>query len=256
MSMSSTIVPRFLYHGQALAAGGHFERPFADVLAPQASLVLPSVGGYGGARAENFNFHDFVKFRSAASTVSGSESEVDGKRVFNTRVCVVVEGLNIGDVVFADRVVARLVSEHSVHGPDVPIHPLGSHFVGLRVAGVPIELRPHDALIRGRTIDEIGAECAKKQATTPLDMYGNPLKIAERGYTATSLFDVPKALPAGLLADQPWGIRVADFGTVFLGELILSRGARRLSMIRVSLGSPERGEAEFGVVGGNGTDLP
>ena len=48
--MSST----FAFRASAAALGGVFTRPFHEPLPVQAASMLPSVGGYGSARAEAF----------------------------------------------------------------------------------------------------------------------------------------------------------------------------------------------------------
>jgi hypothetical protein len=72
----------------------------------------------------------------------------------------------------------------------------------------------------------------------------------------TSLYDRPADLPAGCSADGAWGIAVPGFGIVYLGELLITQGSRRLTMIRVKMGSPEEGEVVAADVGGNGADYP
>ena len=52
------------------------------------------------------------------------------------------------------------------------------------------------------------------------------------------------------------GEHVEGFGSVYLGEIVLSYGERRLIMIRVKMGSPVRGVGSLAAVGGNGTTHP
>ena len=50
-------------------------------------------------------------------------------------------------------------------------------------------------------------------------------------------------------------VRIADFGTVAIGEVILKQHQRTVNMLRFSLGSPHDGEFTAGSTSTNGTDM-
>jgi hypothetical protein len=269
--MASQIEQRFLYHGSAVGVGGFITRPFSEIIPPQAGAVLPITGGHSSVRVENFRYRDLISFDAAYSTVSGDESVHDGTKAFNSLVTVTIEGLNIRQVVTARKVVARLVSRQSNGRQELPIHPVGSYFEDLRVAGVAVQPVAHDVLFACQTLTQLADECPK-QKRHPVDAFGQPLSLRkpapraqaqagapgsfEEQVILTSLYQRPDALPAGCTAVGPWGIGVPGFGTVYLGELLITTGSRRLTMIRVKMGSPEEGEVAAGDVGGNGHDYP
>ena len=257
--MASTAKPQqrwFFYHGSALALGGHVSRPYCEVIEPQAAAVLPIVGGHGHARVEDFRYRDLVSFRSATASVSGSPSGPEGRQVFNTLASVTIEGLDVAGVVTADRIVARLVSEHPGDDRDLPILPVGTFFENLRIAGVEVVPRPHDVLFGSATLRELGAAC-EQGSSGILDLSGKPFRVPSEGVHAlTSLYASPSSLAAGCGEAGAWGIQVKGFGTVYLGELVLARGERRLTMIRIEMGSPVRASMALGYVGGNGTTHP
>jgi hypothetical protein len=269
---------RFIYHSGALAFGGQVSRPFNEVLEAQAASLLPPTGGHGRARVDNYNWRDLVSFRAAYSTVSGSAS-ADGK-VYNTLATVTVEGLNVMDVVTADKVVARLTSEHPRDSDELPILPVGSYFENLRIAGIPVDVRPHPALLRSATAADLQKACGGKPSPF-VDPDGNafsfesPLgarKLAggKGGAAApsfddrlmlTSLFEDPARAVAGLegagVSARPGcQIVVPDFGSVFLGEYLITRYSRRLTMIRLELGSPIEGTVVVSNLQGNGHTYP
>ena len=49
---------------------------------------------------------------------------------------------------------------------------------------------------------------------------------------------------------------VKNFGTVYFGELLISKSERRLTMVRFELGSPIGGYCDFVDVGSNGSGYP
>jgi hypothetical protein len=48
-------------------------------------------------------------------------------------------------------------------------------------------------------------------------------------------------------------VKIPNFGRVHFGELILRAGSRRLTMIRLELGSPTAGDGGVGEVDTNGS---
>lgn len=54
---------------------------------------------------------------------------------------------------------------------------------------------------------------------------------------------------------QGYVVKVADFGTIKLAEVIIKPGERRLNMFRLELGSPTSGDMTVGSAGTNGTEL-
>lgn len=256
MPRSAPPAPQFFYHASALALGGRVTRPYCEVIEPQAAAVLPPVGGHGHARVENFRHRDVVSIRSASATVSGSPASEEAGTVFNTLATVTIEGLDVAGVVTADRIVARLVSEHDGSSRDLPIHPTGSYFENLRVAGVEIRPRPHGVLFEAGTLQALGARGGEAKGG-PVDLCGRTLAAPKAPEAIlTSLFERPAALPPGCEAAGAWGIAIAGFGRVYAGELSIARGERRLTMLRIEMGSPVRGVLSLGYVGGNGTTHP
>jgi hypothetical protein len=272
-----SVQKRFLYHASALAIGGRITRPFSEIIESQGAAVLPVSGGHGSARIESFNYRDLITFRRATCTVSGSESERDGRRVYNSLASVTIEGLNVMDVVTADRIVGRLTSEHPADGDELPILPVGSTFVNLRIAGTLVEPKPHATLLECATFPEIerhqpgkvapigdheGHAYQFKPAASPKRLVegGAPQPLFEERVVLTSLFEPLRlredAQTAGLQAGGGCRIRVPGFGTVVLGEYLITRRARQLCMLRLEMGSPLQGDLEAGSVGGNGTDYP
>lgn len=262
---------RFLYHANAVALGGRITRPFCEVIESQASAVLPITGGYGTGRVERFRYRDLVSFDVARSSVVGNESEEDGRTVHNSLATVTIEGLDVASVVTADAVVARLVSRQ-VEGEE-PVHlPVGSYFANLRIAGIPFEPKTHPSLLQHGSLLDLAGACGKvgpvdgdgapiqfdpadlKATRTPAQQ-GRPGKYPEQ-QILTSIFDA-----ASLPTDGPGKrvgtrIEVPGFGAVFLGEYLITRFARQLTMLRIEMGSPVAGTVTASLVQGNGSTYP
>ena len=135
----------YFYHANALALGGTYVRPFQQVIPTQADCSLPITGGTSTARAEKFNFNDVISFDSAQSDVAGGKETKNGQDVYVSRVSIVIEGLNILNMFMADRIVARLATEHlwcdpKPKDPEPKIITTGCHYDNLRIAGHAVEV--------------------------------------------------------------------------------------------------------------------
>lgn len=236
---------RFLYKAWAVGAAGTFTKPHAEFLEAQASCALSIDGGKASARVENFNYRDIISFRSAFSQAIGIFDPVAGS--FNTFVTATVEGLNIQHVVTADRVVARLASHHFLDPErEASILTLGSHFENLRVGGQLVHFEPESRVMKDwDTMSKV-----RKDATEC-----KPFSASKNGgLIRTSI--VRNVACAGGMVVKDNAIRFDEFGTIHLGEIIISDGERRLTMIRIEFGCTTNGNGDIGGVGGNGSGSP
>jgi hypothetical protein len=249
---------RFSFRAGAAALGGWFTRPFTQPLPVQAATFLPPVGGYGSSRVEHYRFHEIVSFKAGYSQVIGTEHAPDGKPVRETLVSAVVEGLNILDVVTADRVVGRLVSESPASddpGDELRMLPIGSYFQNLRIAGQPVNVTPHRHLLDERAARRSDLERASEgqlfDPEGPED--AKPLAVPCKGLLRCSLFRPLEQSIAGARTSPGCRITVPGFGDIFLGEYLVGADRRQLTMIRVELHSPEKGRLVVSAVEGNGS---
>jgi hypothetical protein len=235
---------RFLYHAFGVGLGGRITRPFCDVIEAQAATALPTVGGYASSRVDGYRFKNIVSVHSAWAYAAGSEGK-DG--AYNTSITVTVEGLNILDVITAERLTARLASQHTANDRDPVISAVGSEFRDLRIGGHPIDVEVDDWLLEGRGFGDFNEGLKSKPRAGALQ--GN------KGVVGCSPFKSRGNAPAGV--DFKGNvIRVPTVGTIVLGELLVSQYARRLTMIRVELGSPVGGRLEAGFGESNGSTYP
>jgi len=148
MSKCSRHHCQYNYHASAYGFAAEIDRPVQQSLHAQAASALSGSGGRGSNRVESFSLPPFISFDAAYSEVGGSFD--DCHNVHTTYTTSVIEGLNIADVVTADRIVCRM----AIYSPKVkdgtcePTDPnaehefdiTGSHFDNLRIAGHEIEL--------------------------------------------------------------------------------------------------------------------
>ena len=226
-------------HGSALS--GHIQRPFDEIIEVQAGMSLPTSGGYGATRVNGFRFKEVVSFQSASTQVSGSKKKEDNSHT--TLVSTTVEGLNILDVVTADRVIARLASHHPPGQDEASITLLGSHFENLRIAGCPVTVElDHDLFLRMDTLAAIRKEFEsnsdfRRMAEDPIHT-GQTQKAPDPcGVLYCSLVkDIKTTCPG--VKRRGHLLEVPQFGKIFLAEVVAEHGTRSLTMLRLELGSP------------------
>jgi hypothetical protein len=129
------------YNGEASILSAHLVQPLEDDIKPQARVTLPKNGRYQFKKAHPFRFKGIISYHSGYAQVAGHpSSKSDG---FATLATAAVEGLNVLDVVTADRVVAQISTVHPPFGsgqvPSVTF--LGTRFENLRIGGHKITVR-------------------------------------------------------------------------------------------------------------------
>jgi hypothetical protein len=130
------------YHGEADLFEIDVKTPFEERVKPQAKVELHGDGErnhYHFKRAGEFRVEGIASYQSGYTQVAGARS-LKHERRFSTLVTSVVEGLNILDILTADRVVAQITTAHPIDGAVPEVSFLGTRFENLRIAGHKVEL--------------------------------------------------------------------------------------------------------------------
>lgn len=236
----------FRFHAEGHAFSGEFRHPSWCPIAAQASASLPSIGGQASAHIENFQFQDFVSFKSAHTHMSGKRRRDE---TFATHATIAIHGLNILGIVTADVIVCRLTSIHGPKESEAHIIAEDSRFEGLRIKGedVKVILR-HDLLVKCKTFDDLSKSIASD--TKSGRIAGTDGKVA-----ICSLVEKIETTLKGVNAKRHL-IEVRDFGKIFLAEILAEQGLRTLTMLRLELGSPHVADATVAEATGNGKPMP
>jgi hypothetical protein len=276
---------RFIFRGNAAAIGGRVVRPSDLIIDSTVTSSLTVVGGRSRERAGPARFGEWVGFASASTSAEGLFDDVQRQIDFtfgkipedaltsSTRVNVDVTGLSIGGdkpKLTVKHLHAALNSK-SPTGSGEPSIALGSETVieGAAIDGhlLAIELavpvfQQHDTRSKLLTaaddpkfVNESG-ECLYMKQPTP----GAVAPTAGRvpyGTGGTIFATIVKSIKwagdpiAGVTFDQN-AVIVPDLGKVFFGELLITSLSRRLTMVRVELGSLIGGVVACGEVETNG----
>jgi hypothetical protein len=267
--MRSDAKKTFYFHGDASSLGGFIEKPFQKHIPAQAAATLPSVGGHVTSQTGAFNFEGVISCRGGYTRVSGRHIEEDGSATVS--VTSVLEGLNILEIVKAERVVAQVTADYPVAGGFPRVSFAGSHFDRLTIGHADASLALNPGLLgfaggpkarqsitpalfqetgrqqAAKLIKGVKAESDQDALRWLIDRYGwmdSDRKPEKDGFLLCSLVDgVGGAIPGRSFAHV---LDIPDFGRIFLGELLVSPSLFRISMIRAELGCTVQGGGSAG----------
>jgi len=277
--MRSDAKKTFYFHADASSLGGFIEKPFQKHLPPQASASLPSVGGHISTRTEAFDFEGVISCRAAHTRVSGRHLEEDGSA--SILVTSVLEGLNILEIVKAERIVAQVTAEFPATGGFPRISFAGTHFDQFVIghSGAEIALNPGllgfatgkaaravltQALFHetgkqqaAKLVKSVKAEADQNTLRWLTDRYGwmdSDRKPEKDGFSLCSLVDGV----GGEIPGKSFGhvIDIPDFGRIFLGEVLVYPGSIQVSMVRAELGCSTHGSVSVGSAAVRGGTIP
>ena len=279
---------RFVFHGHAAALSGRIVRvgegtkakfiknSFIDLPA----AALPAAGGRSTARLSRKQLTDatvrsFVRFDSATVSSEGVFEDAKGhfeatlgKRASNTlapmtRVSAEVRGLDVGLKGHVHMIIKRVrggfTSKKGTTGGEAAIElSKETGFDGNSVRFVDAKGKAYN-LVVGIERDVFHAHhtfSALKAAPG-----GSALRRADdgamHGTIVKRLAWKGQEFPGSTIdPDQPGAVSVPGFGRVFFGEIAIAPQQRRLTMVRVALGSPVGGDIGCVDVMDNGSISP
>ena len=252
---------RFIFNGHAIAIGGRIVRPEDVILDPKGSSALPVTGGRTSSSLKAMRFGKFVRFASAETLAEGLFDQtkqviaLTHKRVreeeltTTTTVRAEVNGLIVGDegLLQVKRIRGTLVSKSpSVAEAETAIK-LGNDTT---IDGVAVGEHKLTIELNKTLFQEHDTYSKLKKAAPGLieargTCYGSIVKsIRWRG----------KSYPGATIDDHT--VHVPDFGRIYFGEILIKNDTRRLTMMRLELGSQAGGYGAAGEVEDNGGWYP
>jgi hypothetical protein len=265
-----------VYEAEAEALSGHLTLPLIQAVKPPTFVKLNERGGYVSQHAENYRLGGVVSFRSAYTQVAGNP-DVKVEHGWNTLTTAVVEGLNVLDVVTADRIVCQISTDHPLVGYVPTVTFLGTRIENLRIAGVPVDVEMNLDMLGEKplndasyTSDRSFIERINTQRNHIQSQENIPSDIATRYSRLPEISGKQGKIECSLVnhvgsAKFPWrclgnAIDVPHFGKIYLAALTIEQsgfdtptGAPRkttitLNMIEMVMGCVGGG----GLVGGGG----
>jgi hypothetical protein len=271
------------YHADATILSGHLRLPLVQKIEPQAHAHLKEEGGYLSERSENYRLESVISYRSAYTHVAGNRSTKPGQG-WTTITTTVIEGLNVLEVVTADRIVGQIITEHPLEGYVPSVSFLGSRFENLRIAGHPVELELDLNLLGAKpendapyTRHDHATARIRKQYERILGQAHLPGDLGEQYNRLNGALGSAETLEcslvnqaSGLYPGLSFGhkVRIPDFGEIALARLTVDhedphpksgvprKTTVRLTMIDFAFGCAIDGSASVASGGSNGNTWP
>lgn len=276
----------YFYHAHAIALGEGFPESTTPLIS-HAPCSLSMGGGSSSSSAGKFD-NGVVSYESAQCSISSRVDTSGKKKKYCCGVNIAVTKLNFLNMFTADQIVARVTSEHEFEPgdtscsaePDIII--TGSYFDNLKIAGHPVTVNMvHDIFHDLPTYAKCQADWADEpnsklrgillgRGITPVPGPADPWHL-QQAYTGcqNQLNDpsLKKTVLCSFVKDvsissggeiKTWGpiVKVPHFGTIYLGEVLICPGHRRVNMFRLHMGSPDGGDYIGPSGGSNGTGYP
>src|SRR5580704_894296 len=274
------------YHGEADLLEMEIKEPFQQKVRPQAKVKLYGDGEdshYQFKHAGPFRLEGIASYQSGYTQVAAARSTKHERR-YSTLVTSVVEGLNILDILTADRVVAQITTAHPIDGAVPEVSFLGTRFENLRIAGQKVELDTNLNILGPRPVQDKSYFDNQTVLDRMAEQYENLSKADYFPDWATERYprdregwkpetgnpgvDIAQcSLVNDVDSDQEsFGhvIDVPHFGKFFLGELQVKREPGKtadhfdaytfhLTMVRMELGCATSATGSTGTADSNGT---
>ncbi len=238
--------PFVKFHAGGKAFAASFDRPVPVNVPVQAAVSLPTIGGHGHARVDEFEVPRLVKFKSAESHVSGGYQD---NETATSQVTTVLRGLNILDIVTADRIVGRLSSEHTIGHDEGHILAIGSLYENLRIAGYEFRIKlRHELLQENETFEKLAKKVASGRKSD------KNARTQDKVAMCSLVEEIETDFPG--VDKKNHVVKIPHFGTIAFAELVFMPGIKMLTMMRFELGSPDGGTGVAAEVVLNGPQYP
>jgi hypothetical protein len=277
---------RFVFRGNACALSGRMYRPTDQVLSSPAAASITVAGGLSEAQARQVRFRPYLSTGACEARAEGRFAETaralawtHGRVEEDSLSPVTAAACSVSDVVVGRKrlTVKRLRAELAAQGPANRTEPairVGRETVieGVAIDGYGLDVTiARAAFERYDTRSKLLAAAASPafaaahghcflmtSGIAGRPEPGRPRLIAEGGTVyatiVSSLKWKKRPHPEAQIAGHT--VVVPEFGRIYFGEIFITDVSRRLTLVRLQLGSPEGGSLALSEVETNGSWYP
>jgi len=267
-----TETERYVYSGHAIGAAARFHRLYKaknlnHIIPTQGVSALPTTGGLSKSEVSHYCFAvdqprrlKLVCFRRITTLADGKER---GDR-FETEVDAEIDSIEIVDKLQIGLVKAHLLSTRKKGDQTPSVSTKGNRIQGMYLGAVEARITlDEEPLSAGPTQERLG-EFYKKQNTKyrlknswRFNTSPDAPEIAEySGYYKYSLVKEIKLVgpekEREKITVDGYTIKWEGFGRIVLAEVLVKGNERRLSMVRLAMGSDAEGDSTIGEGQSNG----
>jgi hypothetical protein len=236
---------RYMFAGHAIGAAARFHRldeaeNLNHVIPTLGASALPVTGGRSEARASGYRYDVDAPRRRCLFSVGSVECWVEGRggeERMETELSVEVSGVDVVEKLHIDAVRLHLLSMRTP-GADATVRTNGSAIEGMRLGNVQARVILDDEPLAhtGTAADFIAWH----------DLRGRALAQHGEYHCGTVVREIQLAGPDRELQEmavEGHTIRWKGFGRIILGEIHVKGHERRVTMVRLAMGSDAGGTA-------------
>ncbi len=276
------------FHADATVISGNLHLPLEQTIEPQAQSHLYAQGGYLAQYSDVYRVEGALSFQRAYTQVAGNAS-LKPNHGWSTLTTTVVEGLNVLEILTADRVVGQIMTEHPQEGYVPHISFLGTRFENLRVAGHPVHVEMDLNILGAKPDGDLSyaahqpvVERVARQYSRIREREDLPAEMRDEYNRLSSILGAREAVECSLVNHVSGSfpglsfgnvLKIPDFGTVELAKLIIKHEkfdptrakqdpnvpevtSVTLTMIDLKLGCAIEGNTPIGTGTSNGVTKP
>jgi hypothetical protein len=236
------------------------EKPSLSLIPGPPAAALAVTGGLSQATGGPANPHPAFRWASTVAEARG-ELQTGGNYVTTvTSAIMQAAATNTPHIFEADVLRAVLVSTHAPVNKPASIRIQEAVFggnLGIRLDGDKITVETHSDLNLAPTMDAFEdkyqtdkAFFDRHQLAFKTGSFGDPIPKTSSGYVITSI--VRRLRWRGQTIEGHI-LRLSGFGTLYFGEVVMNDNARRLTMVRLRMGSALGAEVAYAEAEPNGT---
>jgi hypothetical protein len=269
---------RFLFHSSAMGVAARLRRPTDQTLPVHAASTLPVTGGHSESKSGPGKLGDLLHFESAETSAHGdfvdqsaAEAMTRGAVPFDsvgthTTVTARVRGLHVGKRFSIGVADAGLDSHHAQDGTHPSIRLAGNRLDQIRVDDSILKVTINEDFFNEHdTLAKLEAGFAKglpeshsKRFFFPDDNRQASTLPISNGLAFCTIVEKMewegKEHPTAKIDHNL--LYIPDFGRVYFGVMSMSTHSRRLTLVRIQLGSPDGGDISVSEVDDNGLTWP
>jgi hypothetical protein len=262
---------RFFFHANAVALAAQLCGPEEVFIPAVASSCLPVTGGVGKATTAGERFGETLSYGGASTSVSGIFTEPAKELATATHAESQVSVLrmeNGGHRVEMERLEAKMASFSDHEGP-TEFRTMSAEFDQVRIDGVGLQVVTHCEMFTGlptklKLTQEFSRDEGFRDRYSAFFFSQTPGSRKRRIPEAGGLIYATVVTSLNWEGQAPEGavitgnsVKIAGFGSVYFGEILIEESFRRLTLLRFDLGcSCGRGTGAVCEIQANGSSWP
>ena len=261
---------RFFFHANAVALAAQLCGPEEGFIPAVASSCLPVTGGVGKATAAGERFGEILSYGGASTSVAGTFTHPETDLATATHAESQVNVLrmeNGGHLVEIEKLEAK-ISSFSDHKGPTEFRTMSAEFGQIRIDGVGLQVVTDCEMFTGLpTKLKLTQEFSKDEAFR--ERYGACFFSKTRGSRKRRMPEADGLIYATVVTSLNWegkppegavitgnSVKIAGFGSVYFGELLIEESFRRLTLFRFQLGCSCGGSGAVCEIQANGSSWP